>query len=264
MHDLRIESMRPFGCVATAARRGADLRRVPIAWLRALVAGNRVVVLRGFELFGADELVAYCRSWGPILAWSFGALLDLVEHPDPKNYIFTSGSVPLHWDGAFADAVPSLQVFQCLEAPPSGAGGETLFSDTTRVWEDASAETRATWEKVSITYLTERVAHYGGRFTAPLVGRHPSSGSATLRYAEPPDDRTAKLNQLELSVHGVPEGDVADLLGALRATLYDPRHCYAHAWREEDILIADNHALLHGRSAYVSGSRRHMQRVHIL
>jgi len=38
----------------------------------------------------------------------------------------------------------------------------------------------------------------------------------------------------------------------------------AHHWRTGDIVIADNHALLHGRRAFKQDAKRHLRRVNIL
>lgn len=258
-----VAELTPFGCVLRAEA-GGRLRDLPIAWLRELVHRHRVLVLRGFAAFEAEALVAYCRNWGDLLKWDFGYLLDVVEHESPTNYIFTHGNVPYHWDGAFAAQVPSLQVFQCLQAGAAGSGGETLFADTIRIVESAPPELRALWAATSIEYATQKVVHYGGRIRATLLSRHPVLGGMTLRFAEPFDDETVRLNELELDVHGVPLERVPELFAGLRARLYDPNNCYAHTWHAGDLLIADNHALLHGRRAYAASTKRHLQRVHVL
>jgi alpha-ketoglutarate-dependent taurine dioxygenase len=261
--DLKMGT--PFGCVLTSSHPGADVRSIPVSRLRELTLQHRVLILRGFELFPSEEeLVAYCSTWGELLKWNFGHVFNLFEHEDPKNYLFTSGSVSFHWDGAFAEAVPSFQFFQCLQAPPTDTGGETLFADTIRVLDTAPKEVRERWAGVNITYLTEKVAHYGGRIVSPLLGRHPHLDVATLRYAEPPNADTVRLNELSLEVAGVEPGEVETFLRDLDARLYDPSNCYAHRWQQGDMLLADNHALLHGRTAFKHGAPRRLQRVHIL
>ena len=237
---------------------------MPIGALRALVLEHRVLVIRGYEPLAPAELVDYCRRWGELLEWDFGFMLDVVEHPNPTNYLFTTSSVPFHWDGAFAKQAPSFQLFQCLKAGDASDGGETLFADTIAIVADADANARARWRDIRISYAMEKVAHYGGRMTAPLIGRHPVLDRETLRFSEPLREDTAKLNELELEVHGIGRDRVKELFAELRTLLYDPRYCYAHSWQAGDILIADNHALLHGRNKYPSGQRRHLQRVQVL
>lgn len=263
--DLRFRPLQPFGLEVRVRHAPGDVADLPVDLMRSWVAEHGVLVLRGFSLFPTPEnLAEYCRSWGDLLRWNFGEVLDLVEQEQPQNYLFTNGSVPYHWDGAFAAQVPSLLFFQCLAAPGRDAGGETLFCDTPRVWDMVEPATRDEWEHVRITYRTSKVAHYGGTVTAPLVSQHPYDGSTTLRYAEPANATTVQINTPELEVNGLAALDVKAFLSDLHERLYDPRCVYAHAWRPGDLLVADNHRLLHGRHAYRAGAFRRLQRVHIL
>jgi 1,4-dihydroxy-2-naphthoate octaprenyltransferase len=42
-----------------------------------------------------------------------------------------------------------------------------------------------------------------------------------------------------------------------------PAAVLAHRWEAGDIVVADNHALLHGRHAFAGGERRHIRRVNV-
>lgn len=248
-----------FGALREATH-NTRLESQEIGTLRALVDEHRVLVLRGFDPLSSDQFEAYAQGWGEILQWPFGSILNVVVDPAAKNYLFTCGSVPHHWDGAFADRVPGLQIFQCLASQPN-SGGETVFCDTTRIWQQATAEQREYWSKITVTYETEKLAHYGGETRAALVSTHPISQETTLRFAEPPDQDTAPLNPLSLRVEG---GNLEDLLAGLRPLLYSPQFCYTHSWQPGDFLIADNHALLHARRPFHAHVARHLQRIHII
>lgn len=254
--DQLIE-LEPFGLLAESD--GQPLTSLNIDILRQLVLRHRLVVLRGFAPMERTEFEAYAAGWGEILRWPFGAILDVVVDPQARNYLFTTGSVPHHWDGAFAEAVPFLQLFQCLQSGPPGCGGETVFCDTPRLLASSGTDR---WADLTITYETDKLAHYGGRIQAPLLGRHPLTGETTLRFAEPPDEHTAPLNPLHLSLES--GDDVGRLVAELRPLLYDRRFCYEHAWQAGDYLIADNHALLHARRPFRADVPRHLQRIHIL
>lgn len=258
---LSVTPLAPFGLLAEAIGIGADVRNVPIAVLSPLLEDSRILVLRGFSLLDGRDLVDYCASWGEVLTWDFGAILELSVHEDPQNYLFTDGEVPFHWDGAFAAATPSYIVFQCIEAPVD-SGGETVFCDAVRVFQEASAADKVLWRSITITYCTEKVAHYGGRVTVPLVSAHPHNGLPRLRYAEPLDAGRF-LNPLSVEVTALPSEREDEFFEDMRQRLYQPDVCYTHRWREGDLLIVDNHALLHGRRRF-RGSRRRLQRVHIL
>lgn len=257
--------LAPFGWLIQSTSPGADISDLSLSHLRQAVHRHRVVVLREFRALSSKEsLASYSATWGPLLEWDFGTVFEVVEHENPKNYLFTSGSVPFHWDGAFARTVPWLQVFQCVESPGLNQGGETTFSDTARVWMAAAPELQARWKLVEIDYFSDKVAHYGGRVRAPLVARHPHTGETVLRFAEPADTATARLNTPELKVHGIPDGEVPGFLEDLRRRLYEPANLYAHSWHAGDQLIADNHVLLHGRRPYRSKLPRRLWRVHVL
>jgi alpha-ketoglutarate-dependent taurine dioxygenase len=264
IHEFgRAAGLRPFGLQIDALSPGQGLAALPGPRLRALVEESGLLVLRGFAPLSREAFVAYAATLGELYAWETGVVLELVAHAEPKNYLFATGSVPLHWDGAFRETAPSFQFFQCLRAPHPGTGGETQFCDTRRVLARASPRERALWEDVAITYSTDKVAHYGGTFTARLVSLHPRSGRPTLRLGLPADEETSPENPVQVEVQGMSPVEGARLVATLRERLYLPESCYVHAWRDGDFVIADNHALLHGRRPFSACSPRHLQRVHL-
>lgn len=256
-YNAQETTLQPFGLKLEGQGR---LAQIPVDELRQLVEEHRLVVLRGFEPLERDAFVAYARTWGPLLEWNFGEVLELEVADDPKNYLFTTGDVPLHWDGAFAEQEPQFQLFQCRQAPLAGTGGETVFCESMQPIARASEEQRQRWQRISITYKTDKLAHYGGEITSPLITPHPKNGSPRLRFAEPPGPETADLNPLHLEIDGGDE----NLIEEMRALLYSSENCYQHAWQDGDYLLADNFALLHGRRPFSAHSPRHIQRIHLL
>lgn len=255
-----LEPLEPFGVLVTATREGASAGEVPARLFEEWVARGGVVVARGFAPLEGEALPSFGRRLGEVLGWDFGEVNELSVREGARNYLYTNHEVPFHWDGAFVGRVPRYIVFQCDAAPPAAAGGETLFCDTRRLLERAAPGVRASWARVSITYSTERVVHYGGTFNAPLLAAHPSGGEPVLRYAEPVDD----LNPVRLEIEGIAAEAREAFLLDLRRRLRDPEVCYAHAWRDGDILVADNHALLHGRRAFRESAPRRIRRVNVL
>lgn len=258
-HAWTLESLEPFGVLVKACE-GTDAREVPPRLFEELVARRGVVVARGFARLEGAALPEFGRRFGEVLGWEFGEVNELRVQAGARNYLYTNHEVPFHWDGAFVGRIPRYIIFQCDSAPHVGAGGETLFCDTRRVLERAAPDVRESWGRIVITYSTEKVVHYGGSFNAPLLARHPFSGEPVLRYAEPVDD----LNPVRLEMEGVAAEARAPFLLDMRRRLNDPEVCYAHAWRDGDILIADNHALLHGRRAFAEAAPRHIRRVNVL
>jgi alpha-ketoglutarate-dependent taurine dioxygenase len=251
----------PFGRVVDGS--GGDLRDVAPETLEQWTVAAKVLVLRGFPLLDKDDLVTYGKGWGEVLMWDFGAVLDLVVEEDPRNYLFSRSDVPFHWDGAFARATPRFFLFQCPQAPRQGGGGETVFSDTVEVIRRAGDDLVRQWAATEVTYRTEKLRHYGGEVSAPLLAKHSETGETVMRYNEPLDpDRY--LNPVWTTVDGMSDEEAAPFLADLSARLHDPEVCYAHEWRDGDIVVVDNQALLHGRNAFRGNSSRHLQRIQII
>jgi alpha-ketoglutarate-dependent taurine dioxygenase len=255
-----VSALSPFGLEIAASPGTALASVLTPATLDRELRKHRVLVLRGFAPLPGDALVEYCRAFGELQDFDFGKVNDLRVKQGSPNYLFTTHAVPFHWDGAFLGRVPSIIFFHCDAAPAAGDGGETLFCDTTRVLAHAPEVRREQWAKVRITYVTEKKVHYGGRFSAALLDRHPKTQEAALRFAEPVDD----LNPVTLEIEGIPAAERASFLADLKERIYDPAVCLAHAWRAGDYVVADNHALLHGRRAFADAGRRHLRRVNIL
>lgn len=251
--------LTPFG-VRCEFPTGTRLATVDPQQIRKWVDEHLVVQLRGIEPEQAHVLAAQSRRLGPLQPWSFGAVHELRQAQRPDNYLYTERAVPLHWDGAFADAVPHWLVFHCVAAPPEGAGGETVFVDTATVLTRATAGQRQRWEQAAFRYTTEKKAHYGGSFVSPVVTRHPTRDIAVIRFAEPVND----LNPVSVEPVGLSPEAGAQVMSELADALSAPEATLALPWRPGDYVIADNHVLLHGRRAFTDGSPRHLRRVNVL
>ena len=258
---LETAPLAPFGLLIRATR-PTPLTALAPAVLEALARQHRIVVLRGFAETPREDFLAYCRAipGGGLLEWDFGPVMEMHERPDAKNYLFSREAVPFHWDGAF-HKVPSYLMFCCVEAPLENAGGETLFCDTSRVFAEATPAEKERMQNAELTFETAKLAHYGGKITGKLVQPHPKTGEPVLRFAEPV---TTELNPVTLTISGVPEHERAPLLARLTERVYAPENCYRHAWAPADILIADNHALIHGRRAFERDCPRHLRRIQVL
>jgi alpha-ketoglutarate-dependent taurine dioxygenase/4-hydroxybenzoate polyprenyltransferase len=250
--------LAPFGMAITFPD-GTDMREIDADAIHAWVAEHRVVVFRGLRPFEKVDMPAVARRLGPLLAWPFGAINELVPAADAQNYLYTTHEVPLHWDGAFVGNVPRYLFFHCLEAPDVD-GGETVFVDTTRVWGHADESTRRRWRALAFVYETEKLAHYGGRFESAVVASHPYTHETILRFAEPVDD----LNPVTVDAKGLGASDSARAVAELRGALASDDALLEHAWAKGDVVVADNHALLHGRRAFAGGERRHIRRINVL
>jgi alpha-ketoglutarate-dependent taurine dioxygenase len=216
------------------------------------------------KIFTDQELVDYARSLSTIvgserqqlLHWDFGAVMTIRFDPAATNYLFSEEAVPFHWDGAFYRE-PRFLLFYCLES--GGAGGETLFADTEKIWASLSATERERCGLVRLIYRTKKVAHYGGEITVPLLQAHPETGNPILRIAERVE--TAR-NPVDLEVHGFAGCD--DFFRGLVEKLYRDEFLVEHRWEAGDLVVVDNFTYLHGRRALAGNRGRTFKRVQIL
>lgn len=191
-----------------------------------------------------------------LLHWDFGPMMEMKFQTDAANYLFSSEAVPFHWDGAFHKE-PQLLVFYCLES--EGRGGETLFTDTEKIWDSLSHDDKKLCEGVTLTYRTQKLAHYGGEIKVPLVQQHPVTKKTILRMAE---SVTSKLNPVDLEINGVSDPD--QFYQWMISKLYDPRFLHTHSWMKGDYLVCDNFTFLHGRNPLKDNLARTFLRLQIL
>ncbi len=257
------EQINPFGlCVSPL--KDTDLTCLEagdISTLRELTLQYKVVVLRGFSKLKKDELINLSERFGEVIEWIFGSVLDIQVHENPENQLFTTEQVPYHWDGVFASTVPQFQLFQCMKASPIGNGGETIFCDTTKVLDKMTEKQIQILKQISIEYRTNKLADYGGDIVHQLIVAHPETNEDTLRFVEPVE---TELNRVFLKVNGLGNQPQEEFLDDFVPQLYQVDVAYEHQWKQDDLLLADNHALIHGRNAFSQCIAHHLRRVHIL
>lgn len=256
----RLTPLKPFGLLVEATTETASILDLGYEAFDGWVREHRYVVLRGFGQLSKQDFALFGQQLGEPLQWPFGAINELKVTSDPKNYIFTNNAVPLHWDGAFRDKVPYLILFQCLTAPRREDLGGTVFADSVRAVAKLPEHLAEKLRKVSIRYTTEKLAHYGGTVLRPFFHTHVVTGENSIRYAEPVED----LNPVEVTVPGWSDEEQEELRATMHDVLYDPEISATHYWEDGDFVVADNHALLHGREAFLNPHERHIQRINLL
>ncbi|MBA3662314.1 MAG: TauD/TfdA family dioxygenase [Gammaproteobacteria bacterium] len=263
--EHKTTSIQPFGLLLEPKKSLVNLSDLNITFLRELIHQKHLLVLRGFRTFqNAESFANYCERWGEISMWPFGKVLELIEQDNPPDHIFDHRYVPLHWDGMYRPQIPELQIFHCVEAPQSGQGGRTTFSNTILALKYASPEAKKIWNQVTGTYQ-RKMEFYNSKTVSPIINKHPYKDFSVIRYNEPPsEDQRHFVNPPELKFMGINLKELADFHYSLKQALYASCNFYAHEWQTGDVVIADNFSLLHGREEFISKSPRHLQRVHIL
>lgn len=263
--NYKITPLEPFGALIEPKSARSNVTDLDVKNLRQLFWQEQLVLLRGFHTFkDSTDFSNYCESWGEVSLWPFGTVLELIQQDTPEDHIFDNSYAPLHWDGMYRPQVPEFQIFHCVEAPLSGQGGRTTFSNTLLALKNASAESKKLWNKVTGTYQ-RKMEFYNSKTVSPIITKHPHKDFFVIRYNEPPsEDKGRFVNPPNLEFTGVCFEELEEFHRSLKHALYAPSNFYAHEWRRGDVVIADNFSLLHGREAFISKSPRHLQRVHVL
>lgn len=257
-------NIQPFGLILSSSGSTKLIADIPANAMVDMLNEHKAVVMRGFPELSPEDFIAYAKRYGPLLKWEFGEILNLKIEKKPPNHLFGSGRVEMHWDGAYLTEVPRFSVFQCLESSSCENDGETLFTDTIKFLEKASIVDRKKWEETTISYRTQKAAHYSGAVTVPLVGVHPCTGKGNVRFIEPYNEDNMDVNPVHVSIDGMESAAQEAFLKNFTKKLYAPDFMYRHRWKKGDFLIYDNNALLHGRSKIKENVSRHLQRIHIL
>lgn len=265
MKGLVLEKLKPFGVMVTPSGYSQGLTIAAKTVIPELIKKEKLVLLRNFAPLAAkNDFLSLSRQVirgrNKLLYWDFGPLMELRVKRNNPNYIFSAEKVPFHWDGAF-HKVPRFLCFYCLKSPEESAGGLTLFTNTEKIWESATTAEKSLWTQVNLEYSTDKIVHYGGKICGPLVQTHPETGRFILRYAE--SVQTIK-NPVSMKVAGISKELEFELINRLQDKIYAKKFCYRHKWQNEDLLIADNHALIHGRTAFKETTSRHILRVQIM
>ncbi len=151
------------------------------------------------------------------------------------------------------------------EVPPEGA--DTEFCDLRQAWEALSPEEQAGLEgrtaqhslmqSRSLVGFTEWSEEDRGRFgpvERPLVAVHAPSGRKALCIA-------SHIH----SISGMTDEAAVALVADLSTRAAAPERCYAHRWRQGDLLLWDNRAVMHRATPYaVESHRRDMRTVRLV
>lgn len=259
---MHSKAMKPFGVLIEG--QGESVKDLSFQEIKKEVLENQIVVLRGFKTFkDLNDFSQLCDVWGEVSLWPFGKVLELKSQKEPKDHIFDSSYVPMHWDGMYKEQVPELQVFHCVKAPEKGQGGRTLFSNTKLILKNASQDELKLWSKGHLRYK-RKMEFYDSVTESPLISEHPYNGTKVLRFNELHNHTKGELiNPVSIEVKGLGKEESKELFQSLDLALYAKENSYAHEWQDHDIVIADNFSLLHGREAFKKSSSRHIQRVQL-
>jgi gamma-butyrobetaine dioxygenase len=214
--------------------------------LEAVAAVGLAVVAEGPTARGT--VVELADAIGFVLPSNFGATYDVVTLPDARSNAYTALGLVTHTDLPHHAWPPGVQLLHCREN--SVTGGESTFVDGRRVVE--ALRDRApdaldvlTREPIPYRYVDEGADH---RYAGPAIELDGAGDLRIIRYAP------NVVAPLQVAFDRLLQ--VRRAYQALGRAVDDPAHVVRYRLQPGDIIVNDNHRVLHGRDAFDPTSGR--------
>ncbi len=187
-------------------------------------------------------IVKFANSIGSVRRTNFGEYFDVKSKPDPNDLAYTSLGLAPHTDNPYRNPVPCIQLLHCIESQVSG--GLSTLVDGYTVTEDLKKENFDFYK-----ILSEVKVRF--KFVDKNVVLEDWSELIKLN-----DDKTFKQVRFSPRLDYVPmlEKEKLDLYYKARKKLSEmynsDNYRIEFKLAPKDLMMMDNHRLLHGRTAY--------------
>jgi alpha-ketoglutarate-dependent 2,4-dichlorophenoxyacetate dioxygenase len=255
---------------------GAPMDDTTFAEIRAALDEYSVLVFHGQSL-DDERQIAFSRRFGPLemtgkanpatgTPFARQSNLDIetgsVIPSEDRRMIYQKGNYLWHSDSSFKP-VPSLcSLLSARVVPP--VGGNTEFATMTAAYDALPDDIKRKLEGLvaehSLVYSRGTVTPIGA-LTNEMKAELPGAWQSLVRK-NPVNHRKAIYAGAHAShVIGWPREEGRAFIQWLTEFATQPRFCYSHPWREGDLVIWDNRAVLHRATAYdTAAHKRLMQR----
>ena len=186
---------------------------------------------------------------------NYGTLFDVVAEPDPVNLAFTPLGLAAHTDNPYRVPCPTVQLLHCLAVASDGGGSRFVdgFAAAARLRvEDPSAFRTLTTTDVTFRFHSGEVDL---RARCPLIELDRDGAVSAV-----------SVNNRSMEPFAADRADTASFYAAYRAfvDLLDHDDFAIEIILQPGELVAfDNRRVLHGRRAFHSTARRHLQGCYI-
>lgn len=216
------------------------------------------LLLRGQDIT-LDEQLHFGRIFG-----------DILEDSN-ANIVTSSGELLLHFDHWLISNQPQPMNFTMLYGMQVvTVGGETVLANARAAYQRLPESLKARIEgmqavhcydysyapgkKIALRMRQADIPPDQPRATHPVVLVHPETGEKILYVSPRNTDR----------ILGLEPEESESLLQELWTYIETPDNVYAHQWQVGDILLWDNHAMLHGRRVFDARQERRLRRLSMI
>jgi alpha-ketoglutarate-dependent 2,4-dichlorophenoxyacetate dioxygenase len=244
---------------------GGPIDELSFAEIRAALDEYSVLVLRDQSLDDESQ-IAFSRRFGPLevagkanpgvgTPFARQSNLDIatgaVIPPEDRRMIYQRGNYLWHADSSFKP-VPSLcSLLSARIVPPEGGNTEfaTMRAAYDALPDDVKQKLEGRVVEHSLVYSRTSVTPEGA-LTPEMKAELPGAWQVMVRD-NPVNHRKAIYAGAHAShVIGWPREEGRAFIQWLNAFATQPQFVYSHQWRDRDLVIWDNRAVLHRATAY--------------
>jgi len=182
---------------------------------------------------------------------------------DDRRMFYQKANMLWHSDSTFK-AVPSLcSILSAREIPP--AGGATEFASTRVLYGGLAAEKKREFADLVIEHdFVYSRGTVGFTLSDDEAAKFPAARHDLVRTNKNNGRHSLMIGAHAKTVVGWPEDEGRRFLEDLLEQATEPDLIYRHEWRDHDVVIWDNQAVLHRATPYdTTNHRRLMQRTTI-
>lgn len=199
----------------------------------------------------SGQVVDVIRQFGYLRETNYGPFFEVRTTVDPSNLAFTNLGLGCHLDNPYRDPVPGLQLLHCLES--STEGGDSIVQDgfmAAKVLRDENPDHFAILSQNWINFRF-RDADADLRSRVPMIELNEMGEVVKVRYNNRSID-TIKLPASIMSRFYAAYRHFAEIL---------EREALQTVFKLQpgELMLFDNTRVLHARTAYSAGGRRHLQ-----
>ena len=262
---ITIRQLHPlFGAEIGGVDTGRPMDDATFAAIRAALDAYSVLVLHGQSL-DDERQIAFSERFGPLemagkanpavgTYFARQSNLDMqtgaVIPAEDRRMIYQKGNYLWHSDSSFKP-VPSLcSLLSARSVPPEG--GNTEFATMRAAYDALPDELKHKLEGLVAEHslVFSRGTVSTGALTPEMKAELPGAWQTMVRV-NPVNGRKAIYAGAHAShVIGWPREEGRAFIQWLNEFATQPRFCFSHAWRQGDLVIWDNRAVLHRATAY--------------
>jgi gamma-butyrobetaine dioxygenase len=200
---------------------------------------------------GPGAVLAVAASLGYVRETNYGRLFDVRVENSPSNLAFTSLPVPPHTDNPYRDPVPTVQLPHCLRN--AADGGDSGFVDGFPAAAALRVQDPAAFATLAVTPATFGYRDATTELSAirPLISLDACGRIREIRI-NPRSLQPARLAGPRAAAFCAGYAAYAELLSAAPSML-------TIRLRPGDCAVFGNTRVLHARTGFTQGGRRHLQ-----